>query len=312
VPAREETEVAALAGGSGVLGDVLRELGEVGALLHLGEDVLGLRPCGGARLLVGGGWQLDQDVPGSDLLRRGEAVVAVLLVVRLDLVVGRRSEGGEVLRQVRGVPHPDARRRAIAVGVIGHPFLHVGVGHGGGLADVGGRQAHELDVHLLAVLAVAILDLGVADRHAVDDEPAHAAIHQILPHLTLELAAVTVDLQDALEQLAVEAAVLLQLRHVGDGGHHLVVADVEPEALRFVPQQRVVDQLVERLSAEVEDRQAAWRHGASPEARRELGCVSSSSWRRVMRSPCTLATTSSCCWRVAPTPQPMNEMASSA
>ncbi len=136
--------------------------------------------------------------------------------------------------------------------MIGHPLLHVGVGHGGGLPDVGGRQAHELDVHLLAVLAVAILDLGVADRHAVDDEPAHATIHQVLPHLTLELAAVTVDLQDALEQLAVEAAVLLQLRHVGDGGHHLVVADVEPEALRFVPQQRVVDQLVERLSAEVE------------------------------------------------------------
>ena len=57
VPAREEPEVAALAGGSGVLGDVLRELGEVGALLHLGEDVLGLRACGGARLLVGGGRQ---------------------------------------------------------------------------------------------------------------------------------------------------------------------------------------------------------------------------------------------------------------
>ena len=126
------------------------------------------------------------------------------------------------------------------------------------------RQAHEVDVHLLAVLAVAILDLGVAHRHAVDDEAAHAAIHQILPHLALELAAVTVDLQDALEQLAVEAAVLLQLRHVGDGGHHLVVADVEPEALRFVPQQRVVDQLVERLSAAGGGRPAAWRHGASP------------------------------------------------
>jgi hypothetical protein len=99
---------------------------------------------------------------------------------------------------------------------------------------------------------VALLDVGVAHLHAVGDEPADALVHQVLADLLLELAPVALRLEHAGEEVSVEAAVLLQLGHGRDGADDLVLGDADVEPRGLVTEQRVVDQPVERLAAEVD------------------------------------------------------------
>ena len=83
--AAEVVEVAAVGLRALVLGDLLRQRREVGAALHLLEDLLGLLPDVRFVLAVG----LQQDVAGADLLRR-LVLLDVVVVVALD--VGRRDD----------------------------------------------------------------------------------------------------------------------------------------------------------------------------------------------------------------------------
>src|SRR5262249_40331424 len=106
------------------------------------------------------------------------------------------------------------------------------------------------EVDLLAILAEALRHLLVAHLHAVDDERSHPAVDQILPDLRLELAPIALRREHALEQVAIEGAVALQLGHGGDGVEAVLLAEVEPEPVGLVAQQGVVDQLIERLPAQ--------------------------------------------------------------
>ena len=109
------------------------------------------------------------------------------------------------------------------------------------------------------VEAVALLDLGVAHLHAVGDERLQA-LRRRMPaaHLVLELAAVALIVAGrarassrSKRPFSCSSGMVVMVVD------QLVVGDLEPEALGLVPQQGVVDQLVERLAAEVAGRRAA-------------------------------------------------------
>ena len=136
--------------------------------------------------------------------------------------------------------------------MVRHPLRHFLVRHRGGLREIGGGHAYEREVDLLALLAVAVEDVGIGHHHAVGDEPLQALVHQVLAHLRLELAAVPLHLEDPLEEIAVEPAVLLELGHGRDGGHDVLVAHLQTQAFGLVAQQGVVDELIERLAAQLE------------------------------------------------------------
>ncbi len=149
--AAEEVEVAALLRRALVLGVLLRDLGELrGILLHLGEDRLGLGlgllPLGLGRVLVG----LDQDVAGAALLRRGEALL-VLGVVLAKLVLG----DGDVLLQRIEVEHEVLDRGLLGSAELRRMrrILVVGLDLGIGRRHLGqivlGVEALHLDLALL-------------------------------------------------------------------------------------------------------------------------------------------------------------------
>src|SRR5205807_1703964 len=73
-----------------------------------------------------------------------------------------------------------------------------------------------------------------------------------LPNRVLELAGHALAAQVGLQAAAVEAAVLLQLGQAGDRIDQVGVGHVDAEACGLVAQERLLDQLVERLTGQVE------------------------------------------------------------
>ena len=102
---REAAEVAAALRRALVLGGLLRDLAEITARLHLGEQRLGQAAGLGVGVALGGlgaGLHLHEDVAGADLLLLLELVL-VLLVVGLEVAVGDgdpRAKGFLVDEQV--------------------------------------------------------------------------------------------------------------------------------------------------------------------------------------------------------------------
>src|SRR5207237_5987918 len=96
-----------------IVGALLREAGEVLVRLDARQQVGGLLVRGFTRLRRGVGRDLDEDVPGVDLLRLGEAVLLVELVVLGDLAVGRLDARRELVRPVRDEACTDGRRGAV-------------------------------------------------------------------------------------------------------------------------------------------------------------------------------------------------------
>jgi hypothetical protein len=88
--------------------------------------------------------------------------------------------------------------------------------------------------------------------HAVGHQRLHALDDEAPPHLALELAPVALALQERFEPLAVEAAAVLELGQADDGIEHLRVGHVDAEAGGLVVEERLLDQLVERMPAQVE------------------------------------------------------------
>ena len=104
------------------------------------------------------------------------------------------------------------------------------------------------------VEAVLGLDLGRTHLHPVGHERLQPLEEEAAAKLLLELAAIALGLEEAFEEVAVEAAVALELGHVRDGAHQLAVGDREPEPRGFVLEQRLVEELIEGLAAEVQAR----------------------------------------------------------
>ena len=131
------------------------------------------------------------------------------------------------------------------------------------LARSAAAHADEGQVHLLPIELVALLDLGGGHLDAVGHQTVQPLLAEIAPERLLELAAVALRIEDAAQQLAVEAAVLLQLGHPGEGRHELLVGDVEPQVVDLVLDEGRVDQIVECLAAQV-------RHARQGHAFQEL------------------------------------------
>ena len=231
---------------------LLRERREIPSAPELGEQFLGLRAGRGLRGFGGPVGNRHENVAGMKLFRGRETLGLVQLVVLGDLAVLDFHLRLEVRRAVRHVPQPHARRCPVGLGMAGEVVLEVVVGEGNPGREVSGGDADEGEVHLLVVEAVALRDLPVAHLCAVDDEVPQPLEEDVPPHLRLELTPVALRLEDVLEALAAEVTVLLQLGHAGDRVDHFDLAHRHAEAIRFVAEERVVDQLVERAPPDVE------------------------------------------------------------
>src|SRR5262245_1335865 len=249
---REEAEVPTVRRRAGIVRVRARERGEVLAGLDAREQVGGLLPCRFARVGGGVGRELDEDVTGPDLLGLREALVLVQLVVLRDLAVRRLDLGRELGPPVGDVAGADRRRRAVVVGVRVEVALQLLVRGRHLRAELRGRDADERERRLLVVEPVALLDFRVAHLDAVGHQRLDALEKQALPHLGLELALVALAAEKGLQPVAVEAAAVLELRETHDGGVHVGVADADAEPRRLVAEERLVDELVERATADVE------------------------------------------------------------
>ncbi len=169
--AAEEPEVAAAA----LAGLVLRVLAgqgrEVGARrLRFLEDRLGLLAHRG-RVLVG---RLEQDVLRVHLLRVGE-LLQVGLVVGLDLLRRRGDRGAQRLRVDGEVADLAALAELVARRILRVERLRLGVGGGEAGAELVGREADDVELHLL--VAAAVLGVGLL---LGDGDPARDRLLELL------------------------------------------------------------------------------------------------------------------------------------
>ena len=145
--AGERAEIAAFIFGPGVIGIFFRQSGEIGAMLKLLEDVLGLGLGGGLVLGAGAGGGADQDVAGMDFGRVGEHGLGVIVVEILDVLIRGLTGGG----QGRGIIADEGDFKTVrltedflVLGVELGDFLIGGVNPGGKLGvgnrDVGKRE----------------------------------------------------------------------------------------------------------------------------------------------------------------------------
>ena len=187
----DPAELATLILAAGVVGVLLREIGEVLAvvLAELIEDALRFGFGGGVGVRSAVGVDGDEDVTHLRL-RIDVILLLILVVVLLNLGLGDlRLAAGDV--GVGDVDVLDLARLGIGIlifrGVLLVEGLEFGVGGVDGLAQVVGGEDGVLKLDLRILLQVRVADFRVRNDDAAGDEVAQAIGHDLLLDLGLEL-----------------------------------------------------------------------------------------------------------------------------